>query len=76
MDVSPKPLEVMEEKSCDSCENNPRRCHCLPGSQPNLLEVLYYSIPLQIVLEAETGGPMEEEAPNLEIFMQLKHQGV
>ncbi len=43
-------------------------------SQLTWSSILIYT--LQIVLEAETGGPMEEEAPNLEIFMQLKHQGV
>lgn len=46
-----------------TCENNPPRCHCLPGSQPNLHKA---SIPLRISLEAETGGP---KTANLEIFM-------
>ena len=46
-----------------TCENNPPRCHCLPGSQPNLHKT---SIPLRISLEAETGGP---KTANLEIFM-------
>lgn len=65
VDVSLKPLKVMEDKSCD-CENMRKQSSKVSLPTRITAQLTWTSIPLRISLEAETGGP---KTANLEIFM-------